>query len=69
MATLLWPGKEFRVSGLEMIKGVRWGGIDSAMSYLDQLVIPIIENTPHEEDLRDSMAVVRIFSKFYGYEH
>lgn len=56
MATLLWPGDTFRVSGLEMIKGVRWAGVDAAMSYLDELVVPIIENTPKEEDLRDSMA-------------
>lgn len=58
MATLLWPGKEWKVSGLEMIKGVRWGGVNSAMSYLDELVVPIIENTPDEEDLRDTMAEV-----------
>lgn len=56
MATLLWKDDVFRVSGLEMIKGVRWGGVDGGMSYLDELVVPIIENTPHEEDLRDSMA-------------
>lgn len=59
MATLLWPGKEWKVSGLEMIKGVRWGGVNNAMSYLDELVVPIIENTPDEEDLRDTMAEVR----------
>lgn len=58
MVTLLWPGKEFRISGLEMIKGIRWGGVRSAMSYLDELVVPIIENTPDEEDLRDTMAEV-----------
>jgi methylthioribulose-1-phosphate dehydratase len=28
----------------------------SALSYLDTLEVPIIENTPHEEDLTDSMA-------------
>ncbi|KAG8977450.1 Methylthioribulose-1-phosphate dehydratase, partial [Tulasnella sp. 427] len=39
-----------------MIKGVRQGGNGKALSYLDTLVVPIIENTPHEEDLRDSMA-------------
>lgn len=39
-----------------MIKGVRQGGVGAAMSYLDTLEVPIIENTPHEEDLRDSMA-------------
>jgi methylthioribulose-1-phosphate dehydratase len=39
-----------------MIKGVRVGGTGRALSYLDTLVIPIIENTPNEEDLKDSMA-------------
>jgi len=39
-----------------MIKGVRVGGVGAALSYLDTLVVPIIENTPFEEDLRDSMA-------------
>jgi len=39
-----------------MIKGVRIGGTGAALSYLDTLVVPIIENTPFEEDLRDSMA-------------
>ena len=39
----------------EMIKGVRIGGTGPALSYLDTLVVPIIENTPNEEDLKDSM--------------
>jgi methylthioribulose-1-phosphate dehydratase len=39
-----------------MIKGVRIGGMKGALSYLDTLEVPIIENTPHEEDLKDSMA-------------
>src|SRR5580693_6161073 len=39
-----------------MIKGVRYGGMGKALSYLDKLEIPIIENTPNEEDLKDSMA-------------
>jgi len=56
MATLLWPGKEFRISHQEMIKGVRISGTQKALSYLDTLVVPIIENTPDEEDLKDSMA-------------
>jgi methylthioribulose-1-phosphate dehydratase len=42
-----------------MIKGVRIGGMGKALSYLDKLTVPIIENTPHEEDLKDSMALVR----------
>ena len=41
-----------------MIKGVHIGGNGKALSYLDTLIVPIIENTPHEEDLRDSMADV-----------
>ena len=60
MATLLWKEKEFRVSGLEMIKGVRWGGVEGAMTYLDELIVPIIENTPEEEDLRHTMAEVSL---------
>lgn len=32
MATLLWPGKEFKVSHLEMIKGMRVGGMGKALS-------------------------------------
>lgn len=43
-----------------MIKGVRVGGTGQALSYLDTLVIPIIENTPNEEDLKDSMAEAMI---------
>ena len=39
-----------------MIKGVHVGGMSHALSYLDTLEVPIIENTPHEEDLKDSMA-------------
>ena len=41
-----------------MIKGVLIGGMGKALSYLDKLTIPIIENTPHERDLKDSMAEV-----------
>lgn len=39
-----------------MIKGVRIGGNGPAMSYLDTLRVPIIPNTPFEEDLTESMA-------------
>jgi hypothetical protein len=41
---------------IQMIKGVRIGGMKTALSYLDTLEVPIIENTPNEEDLKDSMA-------------
>jgi len=60
MATLLWNGTGdeavFTISHQEMIKGVRIAGTGRALSYLDTLVVPIIENTPNEEDLKDSMA-------------
>ena len=58
MATLLWPESVFTISHQEMIKGIRVGGTGRALSYLDTLVVPIIENTPNEEDLKDSMADV-----------
>lgn len=38
-----------------MIKGVRIGGNGPTLSYLDTLEVPIINNTPNEEDLTDSM--------------
>lgn len=34
------------------------GGTGKAYSYLDTLEIPIIENTPDEEDLQDSLEAV-----------
>jgi methylthioribulose-1-phosphate dehydratase len=46
----LTPGNEFRVTHLEMIKGIRGHG------YRDELVVPIIENTAHECDLAEGMA-------------
>lgn len=45
----------------EMIKGMRIGGTGKAMGYLSELVIPIIENTPDEEDLREGMEEVSLF--------
>lgn len=50
LATLLDErATEFRITHQEMIKGVGGHG------YLDELVVPIIENTPHERDLADSL--------------
>ncbi|EGG24454.1 class II aldolase/adducin [Cavenderia fasciculata] len=58
MATLLYTGTEFEISHQEMIKGIVSGhGVNAKyLQYQDRLVVPIIENTPHERDLKDRMA-------------
>ncbi|XP_061618195.1 methylthioribulose-1-phosphate dehydratase isoform X6 [Phyllopteryx taeniolatus] len=56
IATLLYPGKEFRITHQEMIKGIRKGTTGTNYRYDDTLVVPIIENTPEEKDLKDRMA-------------
>ena len=48
MATLLFD-REFTISHLEMIKGIR------GMGYGDTLTVPIIENTARECDLADAL--------------
>ena len=49
LATLVFD-REFEVTHLEMMKGIRDTG------YHDRLVVPIIDNTAHECDLADAMA-------------
>lgn len=45
-------GKEFRINNIEQIKGFRRGYKKTGnLGYHDTLVIPVIENTPEEEDL------------------
>ncbi|XP_053678353.1 probable methylthioribulose-1-phosphate dehydratase isoform X1 [Anopheles nili] len=56
MATLLWPGKEFRCTHLEMIKGIYDYELNRNLMYDEELVVPIIENTLFEKDLEESMA-------------
>lgn len=65
MVTLFFENeKEFAISHIEQIKALpklkyndETGKIEKigSMEYYDKLVIPIIENTPHEEDLTDSL--------------
>ena len=55
MATLLTPGKEFRITHQEMIKGIRIGSTKQNLRYFDELVVPIIENTAEERDLTERM--------------
>lgn len=58
LVTLLYPGKEFRCTHLEMIKGIKNQATKRNLRYDEELVVPIIENTPFEEDLKDRMAQV-----------
>jgi len=55
MVTLLFE-KEFRISQIEMIKGIRKGNTGKAMDFYDTLVVPIIDNTAHEKDLTESLS-------------
>ncbi len=55
LATLLYPGSEFRISRLEMIKGLYNPVLGRAFRYDEELVVPIIENTCFEKDLKDEM--------------
>ncbi|CAH8361832.1 unnamed protein product [Eruca vesicaria subsp. sativa] len=50
IVTMLNPqAKEFRITHMEMIKGIQGHG------YYDELVVPIIENTAYENELTDSL--------------
>ncbi|MGB5813251.1 MAG: methylthioribulose 1-phosphate dehydratase [Polyangiales bacterium] len=52
------PEPSFRVTALEMVKGIRGHG------YHDMLEVPIIDNTARECDLADSMAdAIRAYPK------
>ncbi|XP_063703524.1 probable methylthioribulose-1-phosphate dehydratase isoform X2 [Culicoides brevitarsis] len=55
LATLLWPGKEFRCTHLEMIKGIYDYELGRNLRYDEELVVPIIENTCFESDLEESL--------------
>ncbi|CBY15233.1 unnamed protein product [Oikopleura dioica] len=55
LASLIF-GNEFRISHIEMIKGIKKGNTGVSYKYDEEIVIPIIENTLYEKDLEDSMA-------------
>jgi methylthioribulose-1-phosphate dehydratase len=54
-ATLMCPGETFEITHQEMIKGIRVSTNGPRLRYFDTLVVPIIENTTHERDLKASM--------------
>ncbi|KAK6330293.1 Methylthioribulose-1-phosphate dehydratase [Orbilia blumenaviensis] len=57
LVTLINKGKKsFKIANTEMIKGIPCPSTGKYYGYHDTLEIPIIENTAHEEDLRDSLA-------------
>lgn len=56
MATLFFEGKEFQISNIEMIKGIKKCKSRTNYRYDDLLVVPIVENTPFEADLKEAMA-------------
>uniref|UniRef100_A0A6P7G6T9 Probable methylthioribulose-1-phosphate dehydratase n=1 Tax=Diabrotica virgifera virgifera TaxID=50390 RepID=A0A6P7G6T9_DIAVI len=56
LVTMLFPDKEFKCTHLEMIKGIRNQKTGVNFRYDEELIVPIIENTPFEEDLRDMLA-------------
>lgn len=59
MATLLYPGASFKITHQEMIKGIKKNVSGVYYRYDEELVIPIIENTPFEEDLQVSLVHFR----------
>jgi methylthioribulose-1-phosphate dehydratase len=64
MVTLLYPGTEFRITHQEMIKGIKKCQSGEYYRYDEELVVPIIENTPFEEDLQVNIIFVIIFFFF-----
>ncbi|XP_076799952.1 methylthioribulose-1-phosphate dehydratase-like [Clavelina lepadiformis] len=55
LASLLFKGREFRITHQEMIKGIKKGSTNESYRYDDTLVVPIIENVLFERDLTNRM--------------
>ncbi|CAD5120522.1 DgyrCDS9087 [Dimorphilus gyrociliatus] len=54
--TLITPGYEFKISHIEMIKGLKRDSTGKKYNYHDTITVPIIENTPFECELEEVMA-------------
>lgn len=55
LATLIFDGPQFMITHQEMIKGIKKGSSSESHRYDEMLVVPIIENTPFECDLKDRL--------------
>lgn len=55
LVTMLYPGNVFRISHQEMIKGTWNATLGRYNRYDEELIVPIIENTPFERDLKTSL--------------
>ncbi|RPB14431.1 Methylthioribulose-1-phosphate dehydratase [Morchella conica CCBAS932] len=55
LCTLISRGRTFSIANIEQIKAIPKPSTGGYCGYFDTLTIPIIENTAHEEDLRDSL--------------
>lgn len=49
---MLYPSNEFRIIYQEMIKGIKNQSTGKNYRYDDELIVPIIENTCFEMDLK-----------------
>jgi len=56
LITILFPEKDFRITHQEMIKGIVDQTSGKHLRYDQELVVPIIQNTCYEADLKDEMA-------------
>nr|XP_002125367.1 methylthioribulose-1-phosphate dehydratase [Ciona intestinalis] len=55
LASLIFKGKEFRISHQEMLKGIKKGSSNEPHKYIDTLIVPIVENVLYEKDLTRRM--------------
>ncbi|KAG0635727.1 class II aldolase/adducin N-terminal [Tuber brumale] len=55
LCTLLSKGSTWSIANVEQIKAIPRPSTGGYYGFFDKLVIPIIENTAHEEDLTESL--------------
>lgn len=52
LATMVFAGSEIRLSHMQMIKGIRKPSTPGNFNYDEEIVIPVIENTREEAELK-----------------